>query len=97
MSVTDGVPQVQADVKDMIDRWSKVNKFYLERRRQLSNAEHLVKKYRSSLLTVENELTRVERRLQDCEFEGVNVDVGKKKLENVKVKLRGKEERSFDK
>jgi len=84
-SVTEGVPQIQSDVKEMIDRWSKVNQFYLERRRQVSDAEHVVKKFRSLLLPVENELSRVERRLEECEFEGVNVEVGKKKLEIVKV------------
>lgn len=86
MSVSEGVSQVQSDVKDMIDRWSKVNQFYLERRKQVSEAEKVVKKYRSLLLPVENELNRVDRRLEDCEFEGINVDVGKKKLDSVKVK-----------
>lgn len=87
MSVTEGVPEIQADVKDIIDRWSEVNQFYLERRRQVSGGEHVVKKYRSLLLPVENEPSRLERRLGECEFEGVDVDVGKKKLETVRVKI----------
>ena len=90
LSVNEGAPLIQSDVKDMIDRWSKVNQFYLERRRQVSDAEHVVKKYRSLLLPNENELNRVERRLEECEFEGVNAEVGKKKLESVKVKFSTK-------
>lgn len=85
MSVTEGVPQIQNDVKDMIERWSKVNQFYLERRRQVSDAAQVVKKYRSLLLPVENELGRVERRLEECEYEGINIENGKKTLDNVKV------------
>lgn len=90
LAVSESVRQIQSDVKGMIDRWSKVNQFYLERRRQVSDAEHVVKKYRSLLLPVENELNRVERRLEECEFEGVNAEVGKKKLESVKVQFRRK-------
>lgn len=85
LSVTEGVSQIRDDVKDMIDRWSKVNQFYLERRGQVSEAAQLVKKYRSSLLPVENELSRVERRIGECDYEGINMDVGKKKLDTVKV------------
>ena len=88
MSVSEGVPQTQSDVTDMIDRWSKVNQFYLERKRQVSEAKHAVKKYRSFLLPVEKELNRLERRLQECVFEGIDVEVGKKKLEGVKVQKK---------
>lgn len=85
LSVSQGVPQIRNDVKDVIDRWSKVNQFYLERRRQVSEAEQVVRKYRTVLLPVDNELARLERRLKDCEFEGIEVEVGKKKLECAKV------------
>ena len=85
LSVSQGAPQIRNEVKDVIDRWSKVNQFYLERRRQVSEAEQVVRKYRSFLLPVDNELTRLERRLKDCEFEGIEVEVGKKKLECAKV------------
>lgn len=88
LSVTEGVPQIQDDVKDMIDRWSKVNQFYLERRGQVSEAAQIVKKYRSLLLPVENELGRVERRMEECEYEGINIEVGKKKLDTLKVQLQ---------
>lgn len=72
----------------MIDRWSKVNQFYLERRGQVSEAAQIVKKYRSLLLPVENELGRVERRMEECEYEGINIEVGKKKLDTLKVQLQ---------
>ena len=85
LSITEGVPQIQDDVKDMIDRWRKVNQFYLERRGQVSEAAQIVKKYRSLLLPVENELGRVERRMEGCEYEGINIEVGKKKLDTLKV------------
>lgn len=85
LSVTEGVPQIQDDVKDMIDRWSKVNQFYLDRRGQVSEAALIVKKYRSLLLPVENELGRVERRMEEFEYEGINIEVGKKKLDTLKV------------
>lgn len=85
LSVTEGVPQIQDDVKDMIDRWSKVNQFYLDRRGQVSEAALIVKKYRSLLLPVENELGRVERRMEECAYEGINIEVGKKKLDTLKV------------
>ena len=85
LSVNEGVPQIQNDVKEMIERWSKVNQFYLERRSHVSEAAQVVKKYRSLLLPVENELGRLERRLEECEYEGINIEVGRKTVDNVKV------------
>ena len=85
LSVTEGVMQIKDDVKEMIDRWSQVNQFYQERRRQVAEASQVAKKYRGLLLPVENELKRVARKMEDCEYEGVNIDVGKKKLATVKV------------
>ena len=85
LSVTEGVMQIKDDVKEMIDRWSQVNQFYQERRRQVAEASQVAKKYRGLLLPVENELKRVARKMEDCDYEGVNIDVGKKKLATVKV------------
>lgn len=72
----------------MIDRWSKVNQFYRDRREQVLEAAQVVKKYRSLVLPVENELGRVERRMEECEFEGISIEVGKKKLDTLKVQLQ---------
>ena len=69
----------------MIDRWSRVNDFYRRRREQVFDATRLMKKYRSSLLPLENELKRAERNLEGCKYEGINLEDGNKKLENVKV------------
>ena len=88
MGVTDGVEDVQDDVRAIVDRWNKINRFYNDRRAQVVEAEKLVKKYRSLIMPLENALKRSERKLDDFEYEGIELPEGKKLLETLKVSLQ---------
>ena len=86
-AVTDGVEDVQDDVRDLVDRWNKINRFYSDRRTQVLEAEKAVKKYRSLIMPLENSVKRAEKKLDDFEYEGIELAEGQKLLETLKVHL----------
>lgn len=85
VSITDGVDKVKDDTKNMVDKWSKINQFYQERRKQVAEARLAVKKYRGLLLPLESEVKRAEKTLERCECQGIDVEKGKKDLQAIQV------------
>jgi hypothetical protein len=85
VGVTEGVPEVQAEIKDTVERWTKINEFYCERREQVGEAETKVKKYRNLLLPLENSVKRVEKSIEEPLYEGIDVEEGRNELQNAKV------------
>lgn len=87
VGVTDGVPEVQAEVQHVVDRWSMINEFYCERREQVSEAENKVKKYRNLLLPLENSVKKAEKSLEEPLYEGIDLEEGRKELQKAKVRM----------
>ena len=87
MAVTDGVEDIQDEVRGLVDRWNKINRFYTDRREQVLEAEKAVKKYRSLIMPLENSVKRVEKKLDDFEYEGIELAEGVKLLDTLKVGL----------
>ena len=86
VGVTEGVPEVKAEIQDVVDRWTSINDFYRQRRDQVSEADNKVKKYRSVLLPLENSVKKAEKTLEEPHHEGIDVCDGVKELKVSKVR-----------
>ncbi|EDO28219.1 predicted protein, partial [Nematostella vectensis] len=83
--VTEGVPKIEEDVQFMVERWNKINKFYKNRRQQVELADEKVKKYRGLLLPLDTRVKKAEKSLEESEYEGIDVEAGKKELDTMKA------------
>ena len=86
LSVTDGVNELKDDLKDMVDRWRQINKFYQDRVGQVAEAKKNVKKYRGLLFPLENEVKKAEMTLESFDHRGIDVERGKKDLQALEVR-----------